>query len=66
MGRRRQHSGGLALTSDQIPGLAQHNIQSGLVTFSAGLARPIADRLGPCYSRPTRKGKLEAKLAIPH
>ncbi len=35
MGRRRQHSGGLALASDQIPGLAQHNIHSGLVTFSA-------------------------------
>lgn len=34
MGRRRQHSGGLALASDQIPGLAQHNIHSGLVTLS--------------------------------
>ncbi len=44
MGRRRQHSGGLALASDQIPGLAQHNIQSGLVTFIAGLARPFANR----------------------
>lgn len=32
MGRRRQHSGGLALASDEIPGLAQHNIYLGLVT----------------------------------
>lgn len=44
MGRRRQHSGGLALASDQIAGLAQHNIHSGLVTFSVGLARPFANR----------------------
>jgi hypothetical protein len=36
MGRRRhQHSGGLALASDEIPGLVQHNIRSGLVTISA-------------------------------
>ena len=63
MGRRRQHSGGLALASDQIPGLAQNNIHSGLVTLSAGLARPFANRRHPCYSRQTRKGKFEAKPA---
>ena len=44
MGRRRQHSGDLALASDQIPGLAQYNIYSGLVTFRAGFARPLAHR----------------------
>ena len=44
MGRRRQHSGDLALASDQIPGMAQHNIHSGLVTLNAGLARPFAIR----------------------
>lgn len=37
MGRRRQHSGGLALASDQIPGHDHHNIDSGLVTFNAQL-----------------------------
>jgi hypothetical protein len=37
MGRRRQHSGGLALASDQIPGQYQNNIGSGLVTLSAFL-----------------------------
>ncbi|TKS59706.1 MAG: hypothetical protein EWM72_01891 [Nitrospira sp.] len=38
MGRRRhQHSGGLALASDQIPGQGQNNIGSGLVTLSACL-----------------------------
>src|SRR5215204_1446185 len=36
MGRRRQHGGGLALASDQIPGKDQNNIGSGLVTLSAG------------------------------
>jgi len=36
MGRRRhQHSGGLGLASDQIPGLDQNNISLGLVTLSA-------------------------------
>jgi hypothetical protein len=35
MGRRRQHSGGLALASDQIPGHNHNNIDSGLVTFNA-------------------------------
>lgn len=44
MGRRRQHSGGLALASNQIPGLAQHNIRLSLVTLSVGLARPFASR----------------------
>ncbi|MBH0209550.1 MAG: hypothetical protein KF751_11620 [Nitrospira sp.] len=39
MGRRRQHHGGLALASDQIPGLAQHNIYPGLITFYAELAQ---------------------------
>ncbi|ULA64926.1 MAG: hypothetical protein LZF86_190219 [Nitrospira sp.] len=37
MGRRRQHSGGLALASDQIPGHNHHNIDSGLVTLHACL-----------------------------
>lgn len=37
MGRRRQHSGGLALASDRIPGLNHNNIDSGLVTFHASL-----------------------------
>jgi|GEM_PF-6954308 len=58
MGRRRQHNGGLALASDQIPGLAQHNIHSGLVTFSAGFARPFANQLWLCYSKQTEKGKF--------
>lgn len=44
MGRGRQHSGGLALASDQIPGLAQYNIYPGLVTFGVGLARPFSNR----------------------
>lgn len=37
MGRRRQHSGGLALASDQIPGHNHHNIDSGLVSVHAWL-----------------------------
>ncbi len=45
MGRRRQHSGGLALASDQIPGLAQNNIRPGLVTLFTDVARPFANRL---------------------
>ncbi len=44
MGRGRQHSGDLALTSDQFPGWAQNNIRLGLVTLSAGLARPFTNR----------------------
>ncbi|MBH0209295.1 MAG: hypothetical protein HP495_12465 [Nitrospira sp.] len=39
MGRRRQHNGGLALASDQIPGLAQYNIYSGLIIFFDKLAQ---------------------------
>ncbi len=44
MGRRRQHNGDLALSSDQIPGLGQNNIRLGLVTLNTGLARPFANR----------------------
>ncbi|MBK9308969.1 MAG: hypothetical protein IPM58_18180 [Nitrospira sp.] len=44
MGRRRQHNGDLALSSDQIPGRAKNNIRPGLVTLDAGLARPFANR----------------------
>ncbi len=64
IGRRRQHSGGLALASDQIPGLAQHNIHSGLVTFHAGLARPFANRL--LHPTPDRqeKASFEAKKTL--
>ncbi len=57
MGRRRQHSGGLALASDQIPGLVQNNIRSGLVTLSAGLARPFADRLPHATPDPQEKAR---------
>jgi hypothetical protein len=42
MGRRRKHSGGLALASDQIPGDDQNNISSGLVTFYCITTRPFA------------------------
>jgi hypothetical protein len=59
MGRRRQHSGDLALASDQIPGLAQHNIRSGLVTFSTGIARPFANRLR--YATPDRRKKASSR-----
>jgi len=59
MGRRRQHSGDLALASDQIPGLAQHNIYSGLVTLRAGLARPLAHR--SVYATPDRREKASLR-----
>jgi hypothetical protein len=55
MGRRRQHNGGLALASDQIPGLAQHNIHSGLVTFNAGL--PGLSQIDCAYATPDRREK---------
>lgn len=52
MGRGRQHSGDLALASDQFPGWAQNNIRPGLVTLSADLARPFANR--QCHATPDR------------
>ena len=57
MGRRRQHNGDLALSSDQIPGLGQNNIRPGLVTLSAGLARPFANRQRMLLQT-AKKGKL--------
>ncbi len=64
MGRRRQHSGGLALASDQIPGLAQHNIHSGLVTFQRRLCQAFRKPTSICYSRLTKKGKFETKPLV--
>jgi len=58
MGRRRQHSGGLALASDQIPGLAQHNIHSGLVTLPHRSCQAFHKPAIGSYSSPTRKGKF--------
>ncbi len=59
MGRRRQHSGDLALASDQIPGLAQYNIYSGLVTFRTGFARPLAHR--SVHATPGRQEKASLR-----
>jgi len=57
MGRRRQHHGGLALASDQIPGLAQHNINLGLAT-SAPACQASRKPTGSMVLQATRKGKL--------
>jgi hypothetical protein len=59
MGRRRQHSSGLALASDQIPGLAQHNIYPGLVNFDAGLVQAFHNPASQSYLRCKDKGKFE-------
>ncbi len=64
MGRRRQHHGGLALASDQIPGLAQHNIYPGLITFCAELVQAFHKSALPSYLRCKDKGKLEDLLSI--
>ncbi len=57
MGRRRQHNGDLALSSDQIPGLGQNNIRPGLVTLRASLARPFANRQG--HATPDRQKRQD-------
>src|SRR5215204_2021791 len=62
MGRRRQHGGGLALASDQIPGKDQNNIGSGLVTFSAelpGLSQSSVPMLPQCGEK--RQASLPRK-----
>ncbi|MBL8052936.1 MAG: hypothetical protein CCU26_03240 [Nitrospira sp. UW-LDO-01] len=65
MGRRRQHHGGLALASDQIPGLAQHNIYPGLITFCAELAQAFHKLTSESYPRCNGKGKFEGTLRRP-
>lgn len=58
MGRRRQHSGGLALASDQIPGHNHNNIDSGLVTFNACLPG-LSQSSKPMLLQQTEKRQVE-------
>jgi hypothetical protein len=58
MGRRRQHHGDLALASDQIPGLAQHNISQASSLSVLDLRRPFAIR----HVNRTADAKAKASL----
>ena len=62
MGRRRQHSGGLALASDEIPGLAQHNIYLGLVT-SVSTCQAYHKS---AHAHATLDSQKKARLPLPH
>ena len=61
MGRRRQHSGGLALASDSDSraGPIQHLFRP--CHFPHRFCQAFSTPVGSCYSRQTRKGKFEPK-----
>jgi hypothetical protein len=63
MGRRRQHNGDLALSSDQIPGRAQNNIRPGLVTLSAPFLPGLSHTGNAMLLQTAGKGKLETNPA---
>jgi hypothetical protein len=63
MGRRRQHNGGLALSSDQIPGRAQNNIRPGLVILSAPVLPGLSHTGSTMLLQTVRKGKPETNPA---
>jgi len=61
MGRRRQHSGGLALASDSDSRAdpIQHLFRP--CHFPRRFCQAFSTPVGSCYSRQTRKGKFEAR-----